>query len=54
MTAGKIFHMAIKHTNTVLIQGTLKFTQIWIFGTKMYHLATLISSEKIESCAFLP
>jgi hypothetical protein len=51
----KIYQMAIKYTNWTLnipngqniyqhlsLQDNPKFTQSWIFGLKLYHLATLI------------
>jgi hypothetical protein len=49
----KIYQMAIKYTNWpgmeieyvyphLPLQDPPKFTQIWIFGLKVYHLATLV------------
>jgi hypothetical protein len=37
----KYSQMAIKYNNVSSISGTPKFTQIWIFGLKRNHLATL-------------
>jgi hypothetical protein len=38
----KIDKLAIKYANQLRsLQNTLKFTQIWIFGLKICHLATL-------------
>jgi hypothetical protein len=34
--------MAIKFNKKLSLQDAPKFTQIWIFGLKIYHLATLI------------
>jgi hypothetical protein len=41
----KILHMAIKYINIFQsMQGPLKFTEIWILGLKIYHLATLLAT----------
>jgi hypothetical protein len=46
----KIYQITIKCTKCTKIyqhlplQAPPKFTQIWIFGLKIYHLATLIDS----------
>jgi hypothetical protein len=37
--------MAIKYTNIFPFLGYIKFTQIGIFGLKIYHLATLQQSR---------
>jgi hypothetical protein len=37
-----IFQMAIEYTNLFQFQGRPKFSQIWIFGLKIDHLATLL------------
>jgi hypothetical protein len=36
--------MSIKYTNIFHWQGPPKLTQIWIFGLKTYHLATLLTT----------
>jgi hypothetical protein len=43
--------MAVKYTNIVPFQGPPKYTQIGIFGMKIYHLADLFLSatRKVES-----
>jgi hypothetical protein len=37
--------MAIKYATNLPSQDPPKFTQIWIFGLKIYHLATLLGSS---------
>jgi hypothetical protein len=39
--SSKIDQKAIKYTNIIPLQDPPKFTQIWIFGSKIRHLATL-------------
>jgi hypothetical protein len=41
----KIDQMAIKIDQYLTSQDTPKFSQFWIFGLKIYHLATLISGN---------
>jgi hypothetical protein len=38
----KICQIATKYTGTFPFQGPPKYTQIGIFGMKIYHLATLV------------
>jgi hypothetical protein len=51
----KIYHMAVKYIKWPKIfqqnplQDLQKFTQIGIFGFKIYHLATLIGLSKVEA-----
>jgi hypothetical protein len=35
------------------LQDPPKFTQIWIFGLKIYHLATLAGKRDVESVAVI-
>jgi hypothetical protein len=51
-----MFQMAIEYTNIFSFQGPLKFTQIGIFGLKIYHLITLaeIASRKMDTWAASP
>jgi hypothetical protein len=37
--------MVIKYIN-ILLQDPPKFTQIWIFGSKKFHLATLPQTKE--------
>jgi hypothetical protein len=41
----KMYQMAIKIFQPFPIQGPPKFTQIWIFCLKIYHLATLAGAS---------
>jgi hypothetical protein len=44
--------MAVKYTKwtqnipTLQLQDPPKFTKIWIFGLKIYHLATLLETQR--------
>jgi hypothetical protein len=42
----KIYQIALKYTNNFHRKPLLKFTQIAIFGQKIYHLATLTAITK--------
>jgi hypothetical protein len=45
----KIVPMVIKHTNnTDILQDRQKFIQYWIFGLKIYNLATLCSIAEMR------
>jgi hypothetical protein len=44
----KIDQRTIKYTNFYHLKNPVKFTQIGIFGLKIYHLATLISSRFVN------
>jgi hypothetical protein len=51
----KIYQLAVKYSKwpwnivpTFSFQGPPKFTQVWIFGLKTYHLATPGVSRKPE------
>jgi hypothetical protein len=47
----KIDQMAIKHTNIFHCKSHPEFTQIWIFGLKICHLATLLATTiKPKNC----
>jgi hypothetical protein len=50
----KIDQMAIKYTNNFPLQDPLKFTQIWIFCLKLYHLATLMKKGLTKMAKWLP
>jgi hypothetical protein len=41
----KIIQMAIKFTSIFHLKAFPKFTQMWIFGSKIYHLVTLVESH---------
>jgi hypothetical protein len=49
----KIFQMTIKYTNIFhSTYGPPKFTQIDIFGFKIYHLATMDFTEWLDYVTF--
>jgi hypothetical protein len=43
-----IFQMTIEYTKLFPLQCPAKFTQIWIFGLKLKHLATLLGTNPIS------
>jgi hypothetical protein len=48
----KMFQMTIKYTCIFhSIKGPPKFTQIWNFGLKTNHLATLYAEEVAARCS---
>jgi hypothetical protein len=40
--------MIIKYSNIFHSKALQKFTQIWIFGLKKYHLATLVPTVRSQ------
>jgi hypothetical protein len=42
----KVYQKATKYTKQFSLQGVPKYSQTGIFGMKIYHLATLESSNK--------
>jgi hypothetical protein len=44
-----VFKMAKEYTNLFPLEGPRNFTQVWIFGLKRNHLATLVLTSSFSS-----